>query len=530
MEEKSTVERRANIRLHRVLAVEFEHEGEFLPAIAVDLSVTGFQVATHYLIPAGVELRARLHLSHGPRVDLTARVVWTCPLELNLYRIGVEIEELDSVEAFEAVYNYVEKERLTGEALEDVPATLELGTQLALRSMSPNDLDRFEVLAQITDLLHGSYQLEEVMVRALKVMVEATGAERGLLLLDRGEGRLEVPAFHSLTRNASQEFSRSVVQRVLGSGQAVVSLDARKDERFERSSSLRVLGTRSVLCVPVGDYGSIYLDSSVRAGVFTQSDLRLGLAIAKLAAGAIQRSEDFKNLVQTEKMAAVGTMLAGILHELRNPLGSIMMIGEALHQEMASEMTDDLLCEAQRCRNLVIDLLRMTRREPYERVPVDLSTVVGVALSAVKPSIEKAKVSLVADLPRLAPSILGNADHLRQVVLNLLSNAIFEASDRPQGRVSVSLYSTQTKVVLKVEDNGDGIPAENFRKLFTPFFTTKDAGQGTGLGLSVVERIVSEHGGCIRAANAPQGGAVFTVELPLAPARLEEIRQLPGHP
>ena len=517
-------ERRANVRLNRVLAIGIgtDDKGPLRSTVAVDLSLGGFQVAASFGLELDRIVPVRLHLTNLVAVEGTAKVVWCENMDMGLFRIGCQFEEMRSEADFQRLFRYVDKEHLNvGGLPPESDPTLELATQVTLRSMTEDELDRFAVLARISELLNGCYDLQELLDRALKVTVEATGAERGIMLLTRGGTDYETPAFHAMTCTENRAFSRSVVEQVLSSGKPLLSLDAQRDERLTSSTSLRVMGTRSVLCLPIATrarcLGTIYLDSSIRAGALTQSDLRLGTVIAGMAASAIERAESFALLVQREKMAAIGTLTAGFLHEINNPLSSIMTIGELLRMDYPGPLSDDLLSEAQRCRRLVRDLLRLSRQEPVELGSVDLRPVIDSAVTAVRPELEALKVDLKLEIDPDLPPIQGHADHLRQVVLNLLSNAAFAAGHpRQGGQVEVRLRRSGQELQLIVADNGPGIAPENLDKLFDPFFTTKGPEEGTGLGLSIIARIVSEHGGTAVAGNRTGGGAVFTVNLPIS--------------
>ena len=514
-------ERRGNVRLHRVLAIGIELDsGELNNTVSVDLSMTGCQVATSFPLPVGGLFTIHLHLRHLASVRGTARVVWCEELGLGLYRIGCQFEEIASHDDLARLYSFVDKEQLNADGLppEHTPE-LELASQVTLRSLTEHELDRFTVLAHISEILNGSYDLQELLERTLRIAVEATGAERGIVLLSRGDSEFETPAFHAVSVTENRGFSRAVVEQVQLTGQPLLSLDAQKDERLSSSSSIRMMGTRSVLCLPMATrsrkFGMMYLDSSVRAGALTQSDLRLGTVIAGIAASAMERAESFALLVQREKLAAIGTLTAGFLHELGNPLASIMGLGELLHLDKPCQLTEDLMGEARRCQRLVKDLLRLTRQEPVALYRVQLSSVVELAVTAVSSQFEQLKVELKLSLPSQLPSIDGHQDHLRQVVLNLLSNAAYAAGRQAGGVVELQLAERGQELVLTVADNGPGIPREHLSKLFDPFFTTKDSDHGTGLGLSIIARIVGEHGGRVVAANRPEGGALFSVHLPI---------------
>jgi len=517
-------ERRANIRLSRVLAVALKVDDERRSCVAVDISVGGFQVATSYPVEVGRIIGATLHLSKHYPVEVSAQVIWCHEMELNLFRLGFQIEEVSSQEDFERLCRYVDKESLTSAALPENAAepTLDLSTQVTLRTMSQEELDRFAALAQISELLNSCHQLEALLDRALKIVVEATGAERGMMLLDRGGRGFEVPAYHNKGTDHSRDYSQSVVDRVRDTQQPLLSLDAQRDERLASSSSLKVMGTRSVLCLPIENrnqnYGMLYLDNSVRAGALTQSDLKLASVLAVMAASAIGRAEDFAQLVHSEKMAAIGTLTAGFLHELSSPLTAILGIGEELHSEVGGELTRSLMEEAKRCDRLVDDLLRLFRKEPIEKGNIAVEELIRSAAFAVEAECKRKGVQLQIHRAKETPQVWGNFDHLRQVLVNLLSNALFEVRNQQEPLVELRVVNNRDSVVLVVADNGPGISPEHLTKVFDPFFTTKSKGEGTGLGLSIIARIVQEHGGSVKVENRSSGGALFQVSLPVSSA------------
>ena len=260
----------------------------------------------------------------------------------------------------------------------------------------------------------------------------------------------------------------------------------------------------------------IYLDSSIRAGAFTDTDLRLATVIAGMAAAAIERAETFQRLAQQEKLASMGTLMASVMHELRNPLAAILGSTELLALEHADDLlTQGLLEEARRCQKLVQDFLRLSRQEPAEFRPLYIEEVLNTAMTAIRSEAGRSGVSLKISIEPSLPCIHGNPGHLSQVFLNLLSNAVFAAESVTFGEVEVLVERFGPSIRISIADNGPGLPEGAVEKLFSPFFTTKPDDRGTGLGLSIVQRIVAEHGGAVTAANDPDGGAVFTVLLPL---------------
>ena len=232
-----------------------------------------------------------------------------------------------------------------------------------------------------------------------------------------------------------------------------------------------------------------------------------------------------QQVMQTEKLAAMGQMIAGVAHELNNPLTAILAVSDLLRDRTGDtgdkRQLELLHQQARRAADIVQDLLSFSRPPAPQRGHVRLGEVVRRALHLHEYSLRRNNVS-VDLLPEAGiPDVVGDANQLIQVFLNLVINAeqaIREA--REQGTIRVRLgcgTGSQPRVSASFQDDGPGIPAEILPKIFDPFFTTKRPGRGTGLGLSICMAIVREHGGDIQVQAAPGGGTVFTVLLPPAP-------------
>jgi len=224
-----------------------------------------------------------------------------------------------------------------------------------------------------------------------------------------------------------------------------------------------------------------------------------------------------RRLAHSDKMAAVGQLAAGVAHEIHNPLGGILAFAQLMSREQRSR--DDLeslgliLDAATRAKKIVESLLRFSRRPKQdERGEVDLARESEEAMFLLQSQLKDGRVEVVKNL---APAVcVGNANSLRQIVVNLLTNAA--QAMRDHGRIAIETSSADGTVALRVTDSGPGIPPEIAERIFEPFFTTKPEGQGTGLGLSVCYQIAEEHGGTIRYEPAPGGGASFVLEIPQA--------------
>ena len=231
-------------------------------------------------------------------------------------------------------------------------------------------------------------------------------------------------------------------------------------------------------------------------------------------------------LVQSEKLAAVGQLVSGVAHELNNPLTSIAGLSEFLleQKELGKKDRGHLQViqeQAERAGRIVRNLLTFARKGSAERVPVDLNEVIRRTLSLTAYDLKLKDITVERELSGALPDVFGDRHGLQQVVLNLVTNAAQAVAENPRERPREITVSTwfDGQVHLRVADTGPGIPEEVAQSVFTPFFTTKEPGKGTGLGLSITYSIVESHGGQITLEpRGSRGGAAFRVDLPPAPA------------
>jgi len=229
-----------------------------------------------------------------------------------------------------------------------------------------------------------------------------------------------------------------------------------------------------------------------------------------------------EQLVQQEKLAAVGELVSGVAHELNNPLASVMAFAQLLLTEPDGEgarpnreALDAIHQEAKRAAKIVANLLTFARQHQPERAPTDLNRVLEDTLELRRYSLRSAQVNVAVSLDPTMPLTMADPFQLQQVVLNLLANAEHALSAWPGERlITLSTRQEGDLLAISVSDSGPGIAEEHLSRVFNPFFTTKPVGEGTGLGLSISDGIVREHGGRIRVESQPGRGATFVIELP----------------
>ncbi len=254
---------------------------------------------------------------------------------------------------------------------------------------------------------------------------------------------------------------------------------------------------------------------------------------ARAAAAELQRQREA--LLQAEKMATFGSLLAGVAHELNNPL-SIVLAGALMLEEEAAEAggpglarsAERIRVAAERCARIVRSFLAMARQQEVQRRPIAAAALVDSALELLTYGLRSDGIEVMRDVPADLPPLFGDADQLHQVLANLITNAK-QALERQPGprRLRIAARAARDAVEISVADNGPGIAAELRGRIFDPFFTTKPV--GTGIGLAVSRRIADAHGGSLTLAEGA-GGASFVLRLPRAGQDAAAAAMAVAHP
>jgi C4-dicarboxylate-specific signal transduction histidine kinase len=234
-----------------------------------------------------------------------------------------------------------------------------------------------------------------------------------------------------------------------------------------------------------------------------------------------------EQLVQAGKLATLGELTTGVAHELNNPLNNIgLFVGNVIDQIELGELHRDrvvadlekAMAQVRKATEIITHLRTFGRPASVTLERVDIDEVIERSLSLVQEQLRLRAIEVSLDLCRNGLVVLGNPIQLEQVFINLLTNARDALSDAETRRLTIASARDGELAQLRVQDTGVGIPAELAPRIFDPFFTTKEVGSGTGLGLSITYSIVQEHGGQITVDGRPGEGAIFEIELPLAPA------------
>jgi two-component system NtrC family sensor kinase len=313
--------------------------------------------------------------------------------------------------------------------------------------------------------------------------------------------------------------------------------DLTQERRFSIPEYLRDHGVRAGIVVPLGVrqepigilaayYRTQHRFSEEESRVLTALAQETALALEKARLYAelqenLQRLQETQaQLMQADKLKALGTLLSGMAHELNNPLSTIQLSVQLMKRQhtlpdAVRKRLDTMEEECDRAARIIRDLLVFARRKPPERRRTDVNEVIKATLTLQAPEFDLSKIRVVSELSP-TPAILADAHQLQQVLLNLFSNATHAMrAHAGRGVLTVRAARQGSDILIHVEDDGPGVPGEHLGRIFDPFFTTKGAGEGTGLGLSLSIGIVEAHGGRLAAENLPGRGARFTLRLPV---------------
>ena len=248
-------------------------------------------------------------------------------------------------------------------------------------------------------------------------------------------------------------------------------------------------------------------------GIF--SDLRERLRIRR------ELEEAKIQLMQTEKIASIGRLAAGVAHEINNPLSGILLYADMLMKDLAqnaqwSADLQEIIDQTLRCKEIVTRLLEFSRQSVGQRVPFEVNSIITRSAELLARQSLFQDIEFVIDLQSDLPLITADPGQLQQVFTNLIINAGSAINGKGKIVITSRFDPECEEVSLQFADSGPGIPPDIVNKIFEPFFTTKQPGEGTGLGLSVVYGIIQQHGGNIEMKNSQLGGAIFSISLPLS--------------
>ena len=296
-----------------------------------------------------------------------------------------------------------------------------------------------------------------------------------------------------------------------------------------------VLAGGTLMAILLTAVGHLAYTARARAQQVASANQELQRQIAERQRAEEQLQRQQEALLQREKLATMGSLLASVAHELNNPLAIIMVQSDLLREEASTgplaERAAKIAQAAERSVRIVKSFLTLARQRAPERASMGLNDIVAAAVDLLAYSLRIDNIEVDCRLAAELPTLWADPHQLQQVVVNLISNAhqAMQAMATPRRlTISTAADATRRRVQLTVADTGPGIPHELQQRIFEPFFTTKPPGLGTGLGLSLCQGIVESHGGTIHVESAPGQGAVFRIELPVEDAPMAVLAPPPA--
>ena len=350
-----------------------------------------------------------------------------------------------------------------------------------------------------------------------------------------GERVKELTCLHSISKLLQESdldmdaTFQKLVQIIPGSFQYPEFTQCRIDiqERSYISGDHRNTGNLLTENIMLGKekVGSITIELIQSDMEFLREEYDLLSSIAGAIGALYQKlqSEEYKKeisekLRQADRLATIGQLAAGIAHELNEPLSNILgyaqlVAGDLSDSSRMSKDVEKIISSSLHAREIVRKLLLFAHQMPMKKVYLSINKVVRESLQIISSRLKKSNIELLTDLSPDLPDINADASQLKQVVINLLVNALQAMPGG--GKLEINTYKKSGKLLLEVKDNGSGISAGLQKKIFLPFFTTKEPGEGTGLGLAVVHGIVKAHSGKIKINSSPGEGTKVVIKFPL---------------
>jgi C4-dicarboxylate-specific signal transduction histidine kinase len=384
-----------------------------------------------------------------------------------------------------------------------------------------------------------TFDLDEILQNTVHWTTELFAQHSGILLIDVESGRV----MRTETSRENRDEERESLRLLMDGELAEFINHTRSEIITERDLPRMPISSQSWIAehgyksfVAVVMYSQrktmgILLISGANINQFTGTEHNLAIAIARQLGNSVEKVllyeetahayDNLRNaqeqLLQSEKMSAVGQLISGVAHELNNPLTAILGYAQLLETEPIGERAQDyvrkLYLQTQRTHRVVQNLLSFSRQRKPIQSQVDLRRVLEDTLMLREFDLKLNNISVERNYDPSVPFITGDAHQLEQVFLNIINNAVDAIMDTVQaGSLCVRIYQEDNRACIEFRDSGPGFKEPN--KIFDPFYTTKKIGKGTGLGLSICYGMVKEHGGDIIASNHEQGGAVVRLKLP----------------
>ena len=399
---------------------------------------------------------------------------------------------------------------------------------------SPRDHEALSKLLQVVELINADLDIERVLKIAAQQIVDIFEAEQ-VFVADFGPEqrirfRLAVNFKGEPVPNPKEQVSHAIIREVARTREPALVRNAVADPRFAEVSSVRHLRLHSVMVAPLLAretlLGVVYADNRSIPDAFDMRALNLLAILANHIGIALRNARLFHELdtaraelAQSERLRTLGQIATFVAHEIKNPLASIAILVDSLREKWDDPQRREKAVtivpqEVARLNKAVGKILDYARPTPLIKVALSLSALLESACRLLGPQIEEAAVTVSKHFEPELPAVFGDGERLREVFVNILRNSLQAVAGRDQRAVKIFVRrSDETHEQVIIEDTGPGLSEADTETIFEPFVSSKKS--GSGLGLTLCQKVVREHGGYMAAENIPESGARFTVSLPI---------------
>ncbi len=390
----------------------------------------------------------------------------------------------------------------------------------------------YRIFREISRVVHDKKHLNEVLDQVVSKLVQAMdGKGAALCVIDKDSMHFKIRAACGISEKyliLKPLAGTELLRWPESDDQIHIIRDLFKAPRVKYPQEAWDEGIRMIVDVPIVIKGHVFGFTRVYFGVereVSEDEIDFLWAVAEQSACAINHDEEIKSHIlqynrlatKIDRMSSLGRMAAGIAHEINNPLTGILLYSSNLFKKFSEGPSRDglgiIMEETQRCKKIIQGLLDFSREKKPQKIMANINQVIEKSLALMENELFIRRITVVKDLDTDIKSFLLDDNQMEQVLINLLFNAAHAIGEKGVITIRSRMQPDKNRVVVEFEDNGCGIPRDNLKKVFEPFYTTKSS--GTGLGLAVSYGIIRNHQGSVKIFSEPGIGTVITLALPI---------------
>jgi len=452
--------------------------------------------------------------------------------KINIGKVTILVHEAQEVPEFASPkVQIVDAERPENSDILTIPSS---DASLFLQPVERIDIETLrrenetlKKLFKLNNFITSTRNINVLMDKIIELSFEMINADNiCILLVNNKTGELEVRRMISRDNSKTVRVSRTIVNHVLKKGHSVLSSDARDDLRFTPNKSIISANIRSVVCTPIQAgkiMGIFYADVRSSSTRFIEDDLKIVTILANMVGMALENDFWQREAIKKERLSAIGEVITGLSHYAKNILNGLKLAIQALEvslsikdEEKSKKSLNAIKAQEKRISNLVLNMLDYSKERIPVKQEIDIREIIHDIVDPYIDYFKEKKIEFIFNIEDNFPLVNVDITGIHRVILNLFTNALDAVKRKDKGVIKISVYGDRKRdfFCVSVEDNGIGIDDKYKEKIFDVFYSTKNF-EGTGLGLAVVKKIVTEHGGSIEVESSPGKGAKFTMHLPV---------------